>query len=102
MVARFKELLHQKYKKLKGNELIKFIYENYPYFAIHSKIAEKVLDKEKYKAVVNSKPRKNSYTLFSIGYEGKTIEHFTNELIRNDIRVLCDIRKNALSMKYGF
>lgn len=94
--------LHKKYKDLKGNELIKFIYVNYPYYAIHSTIAEKVLDKGKYKAVVNSRPHKNGYTLFSIGYEGKTIEHFTNQLIREDIRVLCDIRKNALSMKYGF
>ncbi len=24
------------------------------------------------------------------------------KLIKNDIRVLCDIRKNAFSMKYGF
>ena len=94
--------LHQKYKNLTGNELIRFIYEKYPYYAIHSTIAEKVLNKEKYETVVNSRPRKNGYTLFSIGYEGKTIEHFTNELIREDIRVLCDIRKNALSMKYGF
>jgi uncharacterized protein (DUF488 family) len=94
--------IYQKYKHLAGNELVKFVYEQYPYFAINSLKARKILDEEYYRTVVNSKPRKNEYVLFTIGYEGKTIEHFTNELIKNDIRVLCDIRKNALSMKYGF
>jgi uncharacterized protein (DUF488 family) len=94
--------LYQKYKHLSGNELMKYVYERYPYFAINSLKAKNILDEENYRTVVKSKPHRSDYTLFSIGYEGKTVEHFTNELIRNDIRVLCDIRKNALSMKYGF
>jgi len=93
---------YQKFKSLKGNQLIKYVYENYPYYASNSSIAQKVLNKKKYEAAVNSKPSKNEYKLFTIGYEGKTVEHFTNELINQDIRVLCDIRKNAFSMKYGF
>ncbi len=43
-------------------------------------LQNKLLDKEKYKAVINSRTNKNEYTLFSIGYEGKTVEHFTNEI----------------------
>jgi uncharacterized protein (DUF488 family) len=93
---------YRKFNSLKDNELIKYVYEHYPYYAINSRIAEKLLDEEKYKTVISSKPAKNVYTLFTIGYEGKTVERFTNELIKEDIRVLCDIRKNALSMKYGF
>jgi uncharacterized protein (DUF488 family) len=93
---------YQRFKSLKGNELIKYVYENYPYYAANSSIARKVLDKKNYEVVVNSKPSKSEYTLFSIGYEGKTVENFTNELIKEDVRVLCDLRKNALSMKYGF
>ena len=94
--------LYQRYRHLRGNELIKYVYENHPYYAIKSIIAKEVLDKEKYKVVESYKPNKNDYTLFTIGYEGKTIERFTNELIKENIKVLCDIRKNALSMKYGF
>jgi uncharacterized protein (DUF488 family) len=93
---------YQQFKTLKGNELIKYVYEKYPYFATNSSIAKKVLDIKKYEAVVKSKPVKNDYALFTIGYEGKTVEKFTNELINEDVRVLCDIRKNAFSMKYGF
>lgn len=94
--------LHKKYSRLKGNKLIKYVYENYPYYAIKSTIAKKILAKENYNAVIKNIPDKNEYTIFSIGYEGKSVEGFTNELIKEDVRVLCDIRKNAFSMKYGF
>jgi len=94
--------MHRKYGRLKGKELIKFVYEQYPYYTINSTIADKILDGEKLKTVEDSRPYKNDYALFSIGYEGKSIEQFTNELIKEDVHVLCDIRKNALSMKYGF
>ena len=94
--------LHSEFEYLKGRELIKYVYENYPYYSINSTIKETVLNKEQLKAVDDSKPNKSEYTLFSTGYEGKTVEHFTNELIKEDIKVLCDVRKNALSMKYGF
>jgi uncharacterized protein (DUF488 family) len=94
--------LYRKYNSIKGKELIKYIYENYPYYAINSTIARQILTRAKYSSVLSSKPAKQGYALYSIGYEGKTIEHFTNELVKENIQVLCDIRKNALSMKYGF
>jgi len=94
--------LYQKYNNLKGKALIRYVYENYPYYAIHSNVAEEILDKEKYRTVLENKPHNNDYAIFSIGYEGKSVEHFTNELIKEDVKVLCDIRKNAFSMKYGF
>lgn len=94
--------MQKRFGNLKGRNLIKYVYENYPYYSINSTIKETVLDKEHLTAVENSKPNNNAFTLYSIGYEGKTVEHFTNELIHENIKVLCDIRKNALSMKYGF
>lgn len=94
--------LKSKYGNLKGRDLIKYVYENYPYYSINSTIKENILDGQQLTAVENAKPTKNDFTLYSIGYEGKTVEHFTNQLIMEDIKVLCDIRKNALSMKYGF
>ncbi|MCX6800622.1 MAG: DUF488 family protein [Candidatus Diapherotrites archaeon] len=38
----------------------------------------------------------------SIGYEGKTLDGFLNELVKNKISILVDVRKNAMSMKKGF
>ena len=46
--------------------------------------------------------RKTGARLFTIGYEGKSIDFYLNELIERKISLLCDIRKNPVSMKYGF
>lgn len=40
--------------------------------------------------------------IHTVGYEGRTIDGFLNHLIRSGIRQLIDVRKNALSRKYGF
>src|SRR5690606_212821 len=34
--------------------------------------------------------------------EGISLERYINKLIHNDVKVLVDVRKNPLSMKYGF
>ncbi len=39
---------------------------------------------------------------YTIGYEGVSLETYLNKLIANDVRLLCDVRKNAFSQKYGF
>lgn len=40
--------------------------------------------------------------LFTLGYEGLSIEGYLLKLIENNVHVLCDVRRNAMSMKYGF
>jgi len=83
-------------------DLIKYTYINYPYYAINSTISYKILS-QKELAVVNSSIRKREgKILFTIGYEGISIEEYLNRLIKNDVKVLCDVRKNPISMKYGF
>ena len=94
--------IFREFNYLKGDALIKYVYEKYPYFAIHSLKAKNILNEKNYTMVVNSRPYKNDFSLCTIGYEGKSVEYFTNQLIKEDIKVLCDIRKNAFSMKYGF
>lgn len=83
------------------DELIKYIYTKYPYYAMNSRIADKYLSTEELEKILLNN-NNNSYTLFSIGYEGVTIEDYINKLIENNISVVCDVRKNALSKKYGF
>ena len=90
------------YGNMSLNKLIKFVYTNYPYYAINSMKAESLLDKKEYRKVLNEKPNSNNVILYTIGYEGISIEEYLNRLIRNDIKVLCDVRKNPVSMKYGF
>ncbi len=88
-----------KYNQLKGDKLIEYIYKKYPYYAIKSKIADKILDKN---TLQYYRLQKSESAFFTIGYEGKKFEEYLNELIKNDIKVLVDVRKNAHSMKYGF
>ena len=40
--------------------------------------------------------------VYTVGYEGRTIDGLLKHLIRSGIRQLIDVRKNALSRKYGF
>lgn len=91
-----------KYKDLKGDSLIQYIYNKYPYYAINSEIAEKILNVSDLAKVKGSKPTNSITALYTIGYEGKSVENFANRLIEFNIKVLCDVRKNSKSMKYGF
>ena len=44
----------------------------------------------------------NLPTLFTIGYEGISIDTYINKLLQNQIKTLVDVRKNAYSNKFGF
>ena len=84
------------------DELIRITYLKYPYFVLNSVIAENVLSSDEYRKVYEVRPKQNSTVLFTIGYEGISLEEYLNKLIINNVKVLCDVRKNSLSMKYGF
>lgn len=83
-------------------DLIRYTYQKYPYYAIKSTIAHEILSKEELAMVEKQKRKFKDPQLFSIGYEGITLETYINKLIINDVHVLCDVRKNAYSQKYGF
>jgi len=91
-----------KFENSSTRELIRYIYLNYPYFAINSEIATDHLSEKELEVIQQFKPKLDSISLFTIGYEGKSLESYLNILIRNNIKVLCDVRKNPLSRKYGF
>jgi uncharacterized protein (DUF488 family) len=85
-----------------SEDLLRLTYTKFPYYAINSTIAADILQKEDYEKVLNAKPVSNHEALFTIGYEGITIEQYINRLIQNNIAILIDVRRNPLSMKYGF
>jgi uncharacterized protein (DUF488 family) len=89
---------------LRGEKLIRKAYEHYPYFAINSEIAKNLLDETALGQVNNVRKTfsRSERVLFTIGYEGKTIESYVNSLIKNNVHVLCDVRKNPISRKFGF
>lgn len=90
------------YANKTSDDLIKLTYKRYPYYSINSTVADKYLSDEEFKNLDNYRSFDDEIVLFTIGYEGITLEAYLNKLIKNNIKVLCDVRKNALSMKYGF
>lgn len=87
---------------LTQKEMVRYTYRKYPYFAINSQIASELLTNEELVKVVRQKREFKEQAFFTIGYEGISLEKYLNKLIINDVRLLCDVRKNPLSMKYGF
>lgn len=88
---------------LRGNALIAEIYRRYPYYATRSEIVEKVLpDAESRKRVAEASSNQSGPALLTIGYEGKCLEGYLNQLLRAGVTLLCDVRRNPLSRKYGF
>ncbi|MDR0693970.1 MAG: DUF488 domain-containing protein [Prevotellaceae bacterium] len=90
------------YGKMDNKALMKYTYIHYPYWAINSTAAENILSASELEKVSKSRPVSNKTILFTIGYEGISLEEYLNRLVRNDIKLLVDVRNNPLSMKYGF
>jgi uncharacterized protein (DUF488 family) len=92
----------EKYGKLSAKALMKHTYINYPFYATRSEVAENILNKEEFAKVIKAKPGGINTVLFTIGYEGISLEEYLVRLIKNDVKLLVDVRNNPLSMKYGF
>jgi uncharacterized protein (DUF488 family) len=92
------------YKTLRGDALVAEAYRRYPYYATRSEIAKRVLsgDAAALQKITAARPVTNSQGLFTIGYEGRSLEAYLNLLLTNGVTVLCDVRRNPLSRKYGF
>lgn len=94
--------IHAEYGNMSEAELIRFTYLHYPFYAIKSEVASKILSKEEQQSITRARPHSTSTTLFTIGYEGISLEQYLLRLLKNDVRVLVDVRNNPQSMKYGF
>ena len=90
------------YGTMSSSALMKHTYINFPYYAINSIKAADILSVPELEKIHRSKPAKEIVTLFTIGYEGISLEEYLNRLIKNDVKVLIDVRRNPLSMKFGF
>ncbi|MGZ8164495.1 MAG: DUF488 domain-containing protein [Methylobacter sp.] len=73
----------REYKGLIGERLTELINERYPNTILPNCSPS---DKE----------------LFTIGYEGLSLERYLTKLIQNNVNILYDLRKNPLSRKFGF
>lgn len=89
---------------LRGDALIKEVYRHYPYYASRSEIKERLLTEAELTQIRDASPRQNhsGQVLFTLGYEGIHFEDYVNKLLHNGVELVCDVRANPLSRKFGF
>jgi uncharacterized protein (DUF488 family) len=86
----------------RGNELLRKVYVEYPYFATKSLVAKDILNPTELNQVSLCEETDTSHKLFTIGYEGITIDKYLETLVKHNVFCLVDVRKNPISQKYGF
>jgi uncharacterized protein (DUF488 family) len=87
---------------LRGDKLVKKIYREFPQYTSRSKIAGRHFTADEISQLQFAWNTDTKPGVFSIGYEGLTIDSFLHKLIANNITVVVDVRNNPQSMKYGF
>jgi len=89
---------------LRGGALVREVYVRYPYYATRSRLKERLLNSGELEHVRAAAGIEGSTenVLYTIGYEGMHFEQFANKLLKNGVRLLCDVRRNPLSRKFGF
>lgn len=75
-----------------GDQLLNSVYRRYPWFTVNSK-----------------NPRRRSQArpvadpaVYTMGYEGLSVEKLLNELMSSGVQRLVDVRANPVSRRYGF
>ena len=98
-LARYMQLaiveIVERYGQMKLSPLIKVVYDRYRWYALNTERAERKL------FPIPARP-KASPAVYTIGYEGKTVDAFFNYLLKKGIATIIDIRANPVSRKYGF
>lgn len=94
----------RRWSRRRGYALVADTYRRFPYFAIRSEIATQVLqgDNTALEAIEAARPCQRAAGLCTIGYEGRSLERYLNTLLQAGATVLCDVRRNPISRRYGF
>lgn len=95
-------LFANKYSTLNGDNLVRRVYRDFPYYAVRSEIADRLMSSEELASIKEALPTEKAPAFFTIGYEGQSFENYLNRLLKNNVKLLCDVRKNPISRRYGF
>ena len=90
---------------LRGNALdCRAVWSAIPTMHTRSEMLDKLpLGPEAKERIAAARPKKPRVAgLLTIGYEGRSLENYLNELLRAGVTVLCGCAAQSLSRKYGF
>lgn len=77
------------------NDLVRRVYQRFPWYALRTEL--RMLAPQN----VPSRPRAD-IAIYTVGYEGKSVDSFFNSLLESGIHAILDVRANPVSRKYGF
>jgi uncharacterized protein (DUF488 family) len=83
------------YAKLPLTKLLLSVYERYPWYASRSELQE--LRPKEYTRGIPASP-----AVYTIGYEGRSVDAFFSKLLSSHLAGIVDVRANPVSRKYGF
>ena len=81
-----------KYGPMTRSQLIDMVYDKYPWYTINCQDTNKRR---------GSRPVADT-AVYTIGYEGLSVDNFLNRLLKNGIQCVVDVRNNPVSRRYGF
>ena len=85
----------ERYGGMKHRNLLRHVYERYPWFASRSQLTD--LRQETAPNLVTE-----ARAIYTVGYEGRSVDSFFNGLLRAGVLQILDVRANPMSRKYGF
>lgn len=84
-----------RYGKLDCRSLVHEVYRRYPWYAVNSEIK-----RPRPCPIKGSSPATTA--VYTIGYEGRSVDCFLHDLLLAGIQAIVDVRANPVSRKYGF
>lgn len=85
----------RKYGRKRRPTLLRDVYRRYPWYAINSEL-------EGYLPDQMPERRRPAVAAYTVGYEGKSVDEFFNDLLASGMEGILDVRANPVSRKYGF
>lgn len=80
----------EEYHNLNRTRLLEIVYERYPWYASRS-------------TLIQTPPLHQApLAIYTIGYEGRSVDAFFNCILQNGVQGILDVRRNAFSQKFGF
>jgi hypothetical protein len=89
---------------LRQESLVRETYRRHPWFATRSELANVVFadEPDALRRIDEARAVGVHASLLSIGYQGRSLEGYLNELLRAGASQLIDVRRNPSSRQYGF
>lgn len=85
----------RKYGSLSREALLKDVYRRYAWYASRSELTDYLPDDV-------PQPPSRRIAIYTLGYQGESVDHFFNRVLMQGIKRILDVRANPVSRVYGF